>query len=60
MATKTTREYITLECKECKSRNYRTSKQLKPRGAQKQVEKLALNKFCKKCHKHVTHNERKK
>ena len=60
MAKKGSREYVTLECKDCKSRNYRTSKQLKPRGAKKQVEKLALNKFCNTCRAHTVHRERKK
>ena len=60
MAKKGSREYITLECSECKSRNYRTSKQLKPRGAQKQVEKLVIQKFCKMCRIHTEHKERKK
>lgn len=48
------REYISLECSECKSRNYRTDKQT--RGG----EKLALKKFCKRCRKHTEHKERKK
>ena len=60
MAKKGAREYITLECSQCKNRNYRTSKQTKPKGAQKQVEKLALKKFCKVCRLHTAHKERKK
>lgn len=39
MAKKGSREYVTLECKECKGRNYRTSKQTKSRGSKNQVEK---------------------
>jgi len=35
MAKKGSREYMTLECTECKNRNYRTSKQMKPRTAKK-------------------------
>lgn len=54
------REYVTLECKECKERNYRTSKQLKPKGQKKEIEKLALKKFCPTCRTHVVHVERKK
>lgn len=60
MAKKGSREYVTLECTVCKSRNYRTSKQMKPRGTKKQVEKLALKKFCPKCREHTPHRERKK
>lgn len=54
------REYITLECKECKERNYRTSKQMKPRAQKKEVEKLSLSKYCSHCRKHAIHGERKK
>jgi len=62
MAKKGSREYMTLECTECKNRNYRTSKQMKPRTAKKQdqVEKLSLKKFCKVCRLHTVHRERKK
>ncbi len=60
MAKKGSREYVTLECKECKSRNYRTSKQTKSRGSKNQVEKLLLSKFCGSCRKHTEHGERKK
>ena len=60
MAKKGSREYVTLECTECKNRNYRTSKQVKPRGAKKQVEKLNLKKFCNSCRAHTPHRERKK
>lgn len=60
MAKKGSREYVTLECKECKGRNYRTSKQTKSRGSKNQVEKLALSKFCGACRKHTAHQERKK
>lgn len=54
------REYVTMECKECKSRNYRTSKQLKPRIQKKEVEKLSLKKFCSTCRAHTIHGEKKK
>jgi len=57
---KGSREYITLECSECKNRNYRTSKQFKPHGMNKQVEKLSIQKFCKVCRTHTEHRERKK
>ncbi|MBI4606397.1 MAG: 50S ribosomal protein L33 [Planctomycetes bacterium] len=49
------REYVSLECNDCKSRNYRTSKRTKG-GAPK----LELKKFCSRCRKHTAHNERKK
>ncbi|MCF6147194.1 MAG: 50S ribosomal protein L33 [Candidatus Kuenenia sp.] len=48
------REYITLVCRECSSRNYRTPKK------SKQAEKLELKKFCKNCGRHVFHKEYKK
>lgn len=57
---KSARDYVTLECTECKNRNYRTSKQLKPRGGKKQIEKLSLRKFCNTCRNHTVHRERKK
>ena len=43
---------IQLECSECKSRNYTT-----PKNPLNSKEKLALNKFCKKCRKHQPHKE---
>jgi large subunit ribosomal protein L33 len=49
------REYVTLECSECKERNYRTSKRVK--GG---TPKLDLQKFCSRCRKHVRHLERRK
>ena len=49
------REYVSLECPDCKSRNYRTSKRTKG-GAPK----LELSKFCSVCRKHTVHVERKK
>ena len=57
---KGSREHVTLECTVCKSRNYRTSKQLKPRGQKKQVEKLNIKKYCPKDREHTLHRERKK
>ena len=47
-------EYVTLECTECGSRNYRTS--VNPRAPQK----LKLKKFCKVERKRTIHKERKK
>ncbi|MBN1443275.1 MAG: 50S ribosomal protein L33 [Planctomycetes bacterium] len=49
------REYVSLECPECRSRNYRTSKRVKG-GAPK----LALMKYCSTCRKHTQHAEKKK
>jgi large subunit ribosomal protein L33 len=62
MAKKSSREYVTLECTECKNRNYRTSKQTKSRGTkkEKQIEKLLLKKYCKFDRAHTEHRERKK
>ena len=47
------RQEILLECTECKNQNYRTSRNAKG-------EKLDLTKFCRFCHKHTAHKERKK
>ncbi len=46
------REIITLECSQCKSRNYSTTKNRK-----KHSERLELKKFCPRCRKHVLHRE---
>ena len=48
------RQFVTLECTECKNHNYRTDKEV--RGA----EKLELSKYCRFCRKHTPHKERKK
>lgn len=48
------REDISMECSVCGNRNYRTSKDAK------QSKKLELSKYCKFCHKHTAHKERKK
>jgi large subunit ribosomal protein L33 len=48
------REYVTLECADCKERNYRTSHET--RGGKK----LALKKYCPRCRAHTLHNERRK
>jgi large subunit ribosomal protein L33 len=49
------RDYVSLECPGCKSRNYRTSKRTK--GG---TPKLELSKFCRQCRQHTKHIERKK
>ena len=48
------RQYVTLECSECKRHNYRTSKET--RGGSK----LELKKYCRFCRTHTAHRERKK
>jgi large subunit ribosomal protein L33 len=45
---------VTLECKECKSRNYSVYKNKKTNK-----EKLQLNKYCPKDRKHTLHKETK-
>ncbi|MBN1273850.1 MAG: 50S ribosomal protein L33 [Candidatus Aminicenantes bacterium] len=46
------REIITLQCTECKRRNYTTT-----RNKKKQTEKLQLKKYCKFDRKHTVHKE---
>ncbi|HQH61952.1 MAG TPA: 50S ribosomal protein L33 [Candidatus Saccharicenans sp.] len=46
------REIITLQCSECKRRNYSTT-----RNKKTQTERLELKKFCPSCHKHTLHKE---
>ncbi|MDZ7814912.1 MAG: 50S ribosomal protein L33 [Planctomycetota bacterium] len=48
------REWFWLECTECKSRNYRTQREMKTGS------KLKLKKYCKFDRKHTLHVERKK
>ena len=50
------REPVTLECSECKNRNYRTTIKAK----QQTKTKLDLKKFCRFCRKHTKHVERRK
>lgn len=49
------REWIFLECSECGTRFYRTTKK-----QAKEAKKISLFKFCPQCRKHVIHNEKKK
>ena len=49
------REFVTMECGECKNRNYRTDRETKGGGP-----KLALKKYCRFCRKHTVHGERRK
>ena len=46
------REIITLQCTECKRRNYTTT-----RNKKQQTEKLQLKKYCKFDRKHTLHKE---
>lgn len=54
MATKSKREIITLECTECKSRNYSTTK-----NKANDPDRLEIKKYCPKCKKETTHKETK-
>ena len=45
---------VTLECTECKRRNYSTTK-----NKRASTEKLELSKFCRRCRKHSRHKETK-
>ena len=48
------RPVITLECTECKERNYATTKNVRNTTG-----RLEISKFCKKDHKHTVHRETK-
>ena len=48
------REHITLECTECKRRNYMTSK-----NKRNHTDRLETMKHCKFCRKHTKHKETK-
>jgi large subunit ribosomal protein L33 len=48
------REIITLQCGECKRRNYSSM-----RNKKKQTEKLETSKYCSFCRKHTVHKETK-
>ena len=48
------REIVTLQCTECKDRNYSTTKNKKT-----MTEKLELKKFCRYDRKHTVHRETK-
>ena len=55
MAKATKREYVWLQCTECKELNYRTS--VNVMGG---VPKLELSKFCRRERKHTTHKIKRK
>jgi large subunit ribosomal protein L33 len=46
------REIVTLQCTECKDRNYSTTKNKKTTP-----DRLEFHKFCRKCRKHTGHKE---
>ena len=46
------REIITLQCGDCKNRNYTTTKNKKTT-----TERLEFSKFCPRCRKHQAHKE---
>jgi len=52
MAKKGPRKTITLECTECKERNYTTRK-----SERNTTDKLEIKKYCKKQKKHTVHKE---
>ena len=46
------RELITLQCNDCKNRNYATTK-----NRRKHTERLETKKFCNTSRKHTVHRE---
>ena len=48
------RDLISLQCDQCKRRNYTTS-----RNKKRTTEKLAVKKFCPFCRTHTAHKESK-
>jgi len=48
------REIVTLQCADCKRRNYSTTRNKKTK-----TEKMELKKFCPFCRKHTVHKESK-
>jgi large subunit ribosomal protein L33 len=46
------RDIITLQCNECKNRNYTTTKNKK-----KHTDRLEMKRFCPKCRQHKAHRE---
>lgn len=54
MAKKVTRTVITLECTECRERNYVSEK-----NRRNDPSRLELNKYCPRCRTHRPHRETK-
>jgi len=48
------RKIITLECTECKERNYSSEK-----NTSANAERIEINKFCPRCNKRTKHKETK-
>jgi len=48
------RQELVMVCKECKSKNYYTSK-----NKNNTTTKIELKKYCRKCRKHTEHKEGK-
>ena len=48
------RVIVTMECTECKNRNYTTT-----RNKKKHSDKYKLKKFCRHCRRHTAHKESK-
>jgi large subunit ribosomal protein L33 len=46
------RDIITLQCSECKNRNYTTT-----RNKKKNQDRLGVKKFCPACRHHTAHKE---
>ncbi|MEE8377354.1 MAG: 50S ribosomal protein L33 [Candidatus Aminicenantaceae bacterium] len=46
------RDIVTLQCTECKQRNYTTT-----RNKKQQTNKYEQNKYCRFCRKHTLHKE---
>jgi large subunit ribosomal protein L33 len=51
-AKKANRIVVTLQCTDCKERNYTTQKNRKNTQG-----RLELDKYCPRCHKHAVHRE---
>lgn len=51
---KDVRDQITLECTECRQRNYTTMK-----NKRNDPERMEINKYCPFCKKHTLHKETK-
>ena len=48
------RDIITMQCNDCKERNYSTTKNKK-----KTTERMERKKFCSRCRHHTVHKETK-
>jgi len=54
MAKKDVRPVVTMECTECRERNYTTEK-----SRRNDPQRIELKKFCRRCGKHTLHRETK-